>query len=220
MLDQGGLHKIAYQDISIFDYKDSPKNKKVTIGILLDQSGSMQNGNRMEQAREVVIAIIEALKTIKGVDIVVYGHTGDCNSYHDLNMIPYIDKKAGHNNNELLAEANPINENLDGFAIRFISNRMLDTNPVNHDSLHALFVLTDGVPYAAGYHNEIAFNHTKDCVSEVIKKKQKFLAIGIDNAFDNKMGDNIFGKGNYVVIDNITSSIGILTKEIKKLFSK
>ena len=224
-LDLNGLHKLAIGDISVFDIKESPKNKKVTIGILLDQSGSMNNTTadgslRYIQAREVVITLVEALRTTKGVELVIYGHSADIENTHDLDMFPYQDKACKQSNLEHLASAMYQVENADGFAIKYIADRMIANNPINKDSIHTLFILTDGRPCARNYNDEQAQSHTLSVVKEVIKRGQKVFAIGIDNAFSDDTGDRTFGKNNYIVIKDIQSSVNILAREIKKLLSK
>ena len=218
ILDNGGLHKIAYQDISIFDIRETPKEKKVTIGILLDQSGSM-NGSKIKSAREVVITLVNALQTIKGVELVVYGHTGEAFNLNEVDMIPYLDKQSGKNNLPFLANALSLTENLDGFAIKFVSERMIANNPVNKDNIHCLFLLTDGEPLSSNYCNESAVLHTRESVQKVLNAGQKFFAIGIANAFSDYQASRLFGEGNAVVINDVHSSLSILVSKIKKLFN-
>jgi len=218
ILDNGGLHKIAYQDISIFDIRETPKEKKVTIGILLDQSGSM-NGSKIKSAREVVITLVNALQTIKGVELVVYGHTGEAFDLNEVDMIPYLDKQSGKNNLPFLANALSLTENLDGFAIKFVSERMIANNPVNKNNIHCLFLLTDGEPLSSNYCNESAVLHTRESVQKVLNAGQKFFAIGIANAFSDYQASRLFGEGNAVVINDVHSSLSILVSKIKKLFN-
>ena len=218
ILDNGGLHKIAYQDISIFDIRETPKEKKVTIGILLDQSGSM-NGSKIKSAREVVITLVNALQTIKGVELVVYGHTGEAFNLNEVDMIPYLDKQSGKNNLPFLANALSLTENLDGFAIKFVSERMIANNPVNKNNIHCLFLLTDGEPLSSNYCNESAVLHTRESVQKVLNAGQKFFAIGIANAFSDYQASRLFGEGNAVVINDVHSSLSILVSKIKKLFN-
>ena len=218
-LDQNGLHKFAMNEINLFAVKELAKGKKITIGILLDQSGSMLGNSRDCQAREVVIALIEALKTIKGIDLVVYGHTADL-SERSLDMIPYQDKAAGQFNLEALSTAHGLCENHDGFAIRFMGKRMVANNPIDKDNIHKLFVITDGVPYGHGYHDYKAINHTASCVNKLREAGVEVYAIGIDEAFEQEQGISLFGKNNFVILKDVKSSLAILARQIKNLFSK
>jgi nitric oxide reductase activation protein len=133
-------------------------------------------------------------------------------------MIPYQDKAGKHSNLEQLAFADARQENLDGFAIRYIANRMVANNPISKDSTHALFVLTDGVPYGRGYEPKVSVAHTRGCVQKVIDSGIDFLAIGIEDAFDEDQGKAIYGKDNFVLLQDVSSSLQILIRQIKKLF--
>jgi len=203
-------------DISIFDRRENPKTKKVTIGILLDQSGSMC-GDRMKKAREVVIVLVESLKGLKGIDLVVYGHTGDVERTHDLNMLPYIDRAGGHNNLSHLATAPALQENLDGFALRFVANQMAKNNHINPDSIHHLFLITDGVPYGRDYGTSVGARHTITVCQQISKRKQNLCVIGIDNAFEEAYGKSVFGD-NVIVIGDVQSSLDIIVRKIRKIF--
>ena len=218
-IDQNGLHKFSMGRIDLFAEKELVSRKKVTIGILLDQSGSMEiNKGRDEAARKVVVCLVEALKTLKGIDLIVYGHTGDKTGTHDLNMIPYIDKAAGFELTENLSKSKGIEENLDGYAMRYLSERMLATNPVNENSKHLMLVITDGCPAAWGYYDSIGRDHTSTVTKEIIKNKQKVFAIGIKQAFNQATGEKLYGKNNFVIIKDIESSLNIFCQQARKIF--
>ena len=218
-IDQNGLHKFGMKNINLFATKECPKSKDVTIGILLDQSQSMQTNRRDVLAREVVITLVEALKTIKGINLVVYGHTADRNSGHTLDMLPYIDKQAGIDNSAMLEQACGLYQNHDGFAIRFMQQRMIANNPISKNHVHKLFMLTDGMPCGYDYREE-GLPHTTRCVKEIRKAGIDLFAIGIDNAFPKESGESLYGKDGFVIINDVKSSLAILARQIKKLFTK
>ena len=218
-IDQNGLHKFGMKNINLFATKECPKSKDVTIGILLDQSQSMQTNRRDVLAREVVITLVEALKTIKGINLVVYGHTADRNSGHTLDMLPYIDKQAGIDNSAMLEQACGLYQNHDGFAIRFMQQRMIANNPISKNHVHKLFMLTDGMPCGYDYREE-GLPHTTRCVKEIRKAGIDLFAIGIDNAFPKEAGESLYGKDGFVIINDVKSSLAILARQIKKLFTK
>ena len=218
-IDQNGLHKFGMKNINLFATKECPKSKDVTIGILLDQSQSMQTNRRDVLAREVVITLVEALKTIKGINLVVYGHTADRNSGHTLDMLPYIDKQAGIDNSAMLEQACGLYQNHDGFAIRFMQQRMIANNPISKNHVHKLFMLTDGMPCGYDYREE-GLPHTTRCVKEIRKAGIDLFAIGIDNAFPKEAGESLYGKDGFVIINDVKSSLSILARQIKKLFTK
>ena len=224
-LDVNGLHKFHMgEKVRLFEEKEIPKGKKYTIGILLDQSGSMSNNSKIEQARKVALIIVEALKQIKGIDLCVWGHTADCYKLSDrgkaneIDMIPYFQK--GIDFSQTLVNAISMSNNGDGFAIRFISERMLEINPSNSNSMHHLFVISDGEPAANCYDSIDGINHTGRCVQQARNNGVEVYGIGICNAFSEKTGQLLYGKGNFVVLKDTASSLPLLCREIKKLISK
>ena len=216
-LDTNGLHKFHMgEKIRLFEEKEIPKGKRYTIGILLDQSGSM-GGNKIKDASTVCLALVEAIKSIKGIDLVVYGHSADRGEGNTLEMFPYYQR--GLDNTIGLANAKALSNNADGFAIRFISERMLETNPANANSVHHLFVISDGQPAALCYAGKNGISHTAKCVKQAIERNINVFGIGIQSAFDNGVGTSLYGTGNYVILKDTISSLPLLCREIKKLIT-
>ena len=218
-LDSNGLHKFQMgEKIRLFETKEVPKGKMYTIGLLLDQSGSMM-GRNITDARTVCLQLVEAIKGIRGIDLVVYGHTADSGGVADVvQMFPYFGK--GFDNTKNLAVADGIANNADGFAVRFISQKMLETNPANANSIHHLFVISDGQPSANCYDGALGVNHTNKCVVEARKSGVGVFGIGIANAFDHRIGDKLYGAGNWVTLADTMSSLPLLCRAIKKLVTK
>jgi cobalamin biosynthesis protein CobT len=218
-LDTNGLHKFHMgEKVRLFETKEVPKGKQYTIGLLLDQSGSMM-GTKIKDARTVCLQLVEAIKGIKGIDLVVYGHTADAGSMANVvDMFPYYGK--GFDNTKNLAIADGIANNADGFAVRFISQKMLETNPANANSIHHLFVISDGQPSANCYAGSLGVNHTRDCVKEAKDAGIGVFGIGIANAFGNSIGDKLYGAGNWVTLADTLSSLPLLCRAIKKLVTK
>jgi hypothetical protein len=218
-LDTNGLHKFHMgEKVRLFETKEVPKGKQYTIGLLLDQSGSMM-GRNITDARTVCLQLVEAIKGIRGIDLVVYGHTADSGGVADVvQMFPYYGK--GFDNTKNLAVADGIANNADGFAVRFISQKMIETNPANANSIHHLFVISDGQPSANCYDGALGVNHTNKCVVEARKAGVGVFGIGIANAFDHRIGDKLYGQGNWVTLADTLSSLPLLCRAIKKLVTK
>ena len=218
-LDVNGLHKFQMgEKIRLFETKEVPKGKMYTIGLLLDQSGSMM-GRNITDARTVCLQLVEAIKGIRGIELVVYGHTADSGGVANVvQMFPYYGK--GFDNTKNLAVADGIANNADGFAVRFISQKMLEANPANANSIHHLFVISDGQPSANCYEGSLGVNHTNKCVVEARKSGVGVFGIGIANAFDHRIGDKLYGTGNWVTLADTMSSLPLLCRAIKKLVTK
>jgi len=165
------------------------------------------------------LQLVEAIKGIRGIDLVVYGHTADSGGVANVvQMFPYYGK--GFDNTKNLAIADGIANNADGFAVRFISQKMIETNPANANSIHHLFVISDGQPSANCYDGALGVNHTNKCVVEARKSGVGVFGIGIANAFDHRIGDKLYGQGNWVTLADTMSSLPLLCRAIKKLVSK
>lgn len=174
-------------------------------------------GNKIKDASTVCLALVEAIKSIKGIDLVVYGHSADRGEGNTLEMIPYYQR--GLDNTIGLANAKALSNNADGFAIRFISERMLEANPANANSVHHLFVISDGQPAAFCYSERNGISHTAKCVKQATERNINVFGIGIQSAFDNGVGTSLYGTGNYVILKDTISSLPLLCREIKKLIS-
>lgn len=217
-VDINGLSKFHLgEKIRLFETREVPKGKQYTIGILLDQSGSM-GGDKINHARTVTNILLQAIKGIKGIDIVVYGHTADSGGHNTITIFPYCEK--GMDNSASLTTAKALSNNGDGYAIRWVSQKMLDTNPANKNSIHHLFVVSDGQPSCASYGGSNGITHTKACVDEARKNGVEVFGIGIQNAYSTTVGQQLFGNGNFVVLNDTLSSLPLLAKSIKKLVSK
>jgi nitric oxide reductase activation protein len=82
-----------------------------------------------------------------------------------------------------------------------------------------MFVITDGQPT---HHNGNlnADEHTAHIIKLLRRKGIKVFGIGILNAFSEETGNEIFGEGNFTVIDDIASSLQVLTSTLRKYLQK
>ena len=210
-IDVNGLHKFIMGRIDLFKQKELKSKPKVTVGILLDQSGSM-DGENIIYSIDVIISLVEALKSLKGIELVVYGHTERSGK---VVMMPYLDKNAGIDLLQSISNAEAHEGNYDGFAIKYLSDRMVANNPISEKSQHIMLVLTDGEP---AYEDDLqGMQHTRQMVDDVIARKQKFFAVGINNAFEKSRGKELFGN-NFCVIKDVKSSLSIFCNQIRKVF--
>jgi len=78
-LDEGSLDKLALNEThpAIWERRELHGQPRVAVGILIDESGSM-GGTKIRAAKDVVIALSAALSKIKGVSLMVLGHTSNC----------------------------------------------------------------------------------------------------------------------------------------------
>ena len=236
-LDTGALHKLANEDIenpTVFSQTENVTSKKIAVTLLVDQSGSMGCGTRMESANDVAAIMIESLDKIDGIALNVSYHTAYSSKYSENTVATGFDKgECGYSENlwiqdvitdqkdsrMMVADMTSGSQNLDGFAIKFIAERMSD-NYSDYDE-KIMFVLSDGVPAARGYTGYPANRHTSDCCnySRQFYGVQVY-GIGIDNAFDNDTGKTLYGEGNFIVLPNVKDSVRVMTSFLRKVATK
>ena len=222
-LDENSLHKIKMGEWNrLYSQMDVMQQPSHLVGLLLDQSGSMQGG-RIAEARKCVIMFYEALRKYKTLKTMIYGHTAQSGKFHGhaekenhLEMIPY--KVDGYPDMiHHLAQAQGLCENLDGLAIKHMANDMLKVRDVEG---RYMLIITDGQPHGRGYSGEQALNHTKKMVNDARAKGIKVFAIGINNAFDDKTGMKMFGPNGFVVIDSVRESLPLMVRKLKSFITK
>jgi hypothetical protein len=212
-LDDNNLWKIRFDHEHIYERKDIPKQMEHQIGILLDQSGSM-GGSKMRDAADVCIMLLEGLKSYRSIKKIVYGHSGQEANYTDCIMIPYITPKMDVSYR--LADAKARRQNFDGLAVKYTADKMVEV-PVNGKRF--MLVISDGQPAADGYGGWPAIIHTNKCIQDARKKGIKVFGIGVQNAFSSDIGDKMYGKGNYVVLTDTSSSLRVMVSKLKQFLS-
>lgn len=210
-IDEGNLHKVGFDPEFIYERKDIPKQMEHQVGILLDQSGSM-GGSKMREARNVVITLLEGLRSYKSITQVVYGHTGQEEHETDCILIPYKDE--GIDNTLHLIDAPARLQNIDGLAIKYVADQMLKKQV---DGKRIMLVISDGQPAGYGYGGSASNAHTLRACNAARRKGIAVFGIGICNAFSIGAGKAIYGAGNFVIIGNTKDSLKIMTNKLKKL---
>jgi uncharacterized protein YegL len=215
-LDENALWKLRIDPQHIFEKKDVTKASETCVGILLDQSGSMR-GEKIVEARETTIVLYESLRQLSGIKCVIMGHTAQENHrQHDLvTMIPYVTPES--NNCYALALATSRLQNIDGIAIKHLAERISKV-PVNGKKL--MFVISDGCPAGDDYFGDEANEHTSTCIKNARKQGINVFGIGISDAYNESMGDRLYGKGNYVVLQDVKTSLKVMVNKLKQFLAK
>ena len=220
-IDEGALWTIGagLSDGKLFMRNNVINKAHKLIVILLDMSGSM-GGVKIQEATQVVLLLTEALKSLamNGLDFVVYGHTGDNHGKGSIDMVRILDSRT----DETMRLASGIrscnlNNNYDGFAFQAAINEAELCYPDADD--RNLIVISDGEPagYAYGYMHGVGIAHTASVVQRNRGRGWKINGIGICSAFPQSTGDNLYGKGNCVILDDTMGSVRILARHVKKI---
>lgn len=194
MLDTGKLAE-AFQGVPTVYLKEGEvKAEKVSVCILIDESGSMW-GSGEQAARDTAVLLNEALKGIPNVDLYIYGHTADRKT---VNLFVYREK--GFNKRYALGNTDSRAGNRDSVAIREACARVRKYTKENC----LFFMLSDGAP------NE-STDMVRKAVQDVEKDGFRVVAISIDPYYDPSM----------MYSRNVTlSDLGTLAVELGKLVKK
>ena len=220
-IDEGALWTIGagLSDGRLFMRNNVINKANKLIVILLDMSGSM-GGVKITEATQVVLLLTEAMKSlaIPGLDFVVYGHTGDNHGKGSIDMVRILDSRTDETPRLALGlRSCNLNNNYDGFAFQAAINEAELCYPDADD--RNLIVISDGEPagYAYGYMHGVGIAHTASVVQRNRGRGWKIHGIGICSAFPQATGDNLYGKGNCVILDDTMGSVRILARHIKKI---
>lgn len=200
-LDEGGLDKFAYNSNRVFYQREVFSLPSIQLGILVDESGSMnaynrEKNKRIESAIKMTVALVNAITEIKGIDLHVYGHTGTqvCNMFEYVN--PSMDKESFN----ILSHMKARDANYDSFAIKAAGESMLGYSQKEYYR-KLLFVISDGAPSGYNYGGQEASTHMRS-ISSWLREDHglEVYGIGIDDAFSQKEGDEMYGENRSIVL--------------------
>lgn len=169
----------AYQGVPhVYVRKGSVVTNRTTVCVLVDESGSMWWGDKIDIARQAAILINEALGNLPGVDLYIYGHTADVVSSGETVIRTYKDKTTSKLGKYLLGSIGkrPLRENRDGIAIKEVTKKVREFT----SSRCLLFILSDGSPAACGYSGSSALNDVKNAVENAERDNFEVVQVTID----------------------------------------
>ena len=220
-LDEGSLHKLQYDSEHIWSQKTIAKLPDVAVGILVDQSGSMSCGGKIDNAREMCIVLAEAVKQINGVHLHIYGHTANQGGASDLTLFEhyssYGDAKSADLTN--LGAIAAYSNNYDGYAIKEAAKR-LSTDPAKRKYM---FIIADGFPAGSGYGGETAEKHVTSVCSYVRTKldiSTYAFAVGNNSATERKRFEAQYGKTNVVFISTVRQALPKIVRFLRNALQK
>jgi len=169
----------AYQGVqNVYVRQGQVKSDKMAVCVLIDESGSMY-GEKIIAARELAILLNEAVSTVPGIDLYIYGHTyGDrCrDSYREGEQITELQvyREKGYAPKNSLGSIEARSGNLDSFAIKEAAARM---RKFTGGKKNLMFVITDGAP------NE-KYEQLSSTVKQLEKQGLSIVAVCIEPSYD------------------------------------
>jgi cobalamin biosynthesis protein CobT len=244
-LDEGSLDKLALNENNpaIWERRELAGQPKIAVGLLLDESGSMA-GAEIEAARRVCVAMAAALMKIRGVSTMLLGHKGDRGAWMNsdgtmtvqetqakgegcqVTIKEYLTTK--HKNPYAIQHTQAGGNNYDSFALDYAVRKMVTDYPTHERRV--MFLVSDGQPAGQGgidkdgtrrrYGGTPALNHVRQVCEWGRRHKVMVCGIGIKDAYSEMVGEMMFGKGNFVVLHDVMSSLSILTAFLKQIAAR
>jgi transcriptional regulator NrdR family protein len=219
-LDEGSLHKLRYDSEHIWSQKTVSKLPDVAVGILVDQSGSMGSGRKIDQAREMCIILSEAVRKIAGVHLHIFGHTANQASTTDLTLFEHYSSTDSAENADLGALGNirSYSNNYDGYAIKETA-KLLSVDPAKRKYL---FVIADGLPHGQGYSGDDAEKHVASVCSFVrtrLKIPTYAFAVGVPLS-ERGSFETQYGKNNVLFLSQVSQCLPQITRFLRNALQR
>lgn len=163
-------------------------NRGACVGLLIDESGSMDRAGRWYNAMKIAIMFERALEGVNGVDFYCYGHTTGKDlqhSYSDATWINVYYEGRKVSDRKVLGKIYNHNTNRDGHAILEVIGRMRTKVPQNIPII--LFMISDGEPSASVPNGYDGISYTRKAVTVVQKySNTQVVHIAIDKGIPSK----------------------------------
>ncbi len=201
-------HALCRNDGKVF-YKNNLPNEipRISVGLLLDESGSMSCGHRATYARAAAIILYDFCHSLN-IPIMIYGHSCEYGSAVELYSYAEFDSIDNDDKYRLMDIA-ARGCNRDGAPLRFVAEQ-LSKRP---EEVRILILVSDGQPSAPGYGGTAAEEDLRGIKQEYKRKNILFVAAAIG---DDKLNiERIYGD-SYLDITDLNELPAKLTNVIKR----
>ena len=171
-------HALSRNDGRVF-YKNSLPNEipALSVGLLLDESGSMSSCDRATYARATAIILYDFCQSL-GIPILVYGHSTsegvDLYSYAEFDAIDQDDRYR-------MMDVSARGSNRDGAALRYVAERLARRT----EDVKLLMLVSDGQPADCGYYGTAAEEDLRGIKQEYQRKGILVVAAAIGSDKEN-----------------------------------
>lgn len=183
-------HALCRNDGKVF-YKNSLPNEipEMAVGLLLDESGSMDSCDRCTYARATAIILYDFCRAL-GIPVMIYGHsTGYDSSHRDIvDLYSYAEFESIDQDDQYrMMDISARGGNRDGAALRFVAEQ-LSKRP---EEIKILMIVSDGQPADTGYGGTAAEEDLRGIRQEYQRKNIIFVAAAIGD--DKQNIERIYG---------------------------
>lgn len=174
LLDTSKLAE-AYQGVpQVYLRQGHVVTNKSTVCVLVDESGSMSSNDRYLRAREAAILLNEALGSLPGIDLYIYGHSADEIYGNEVNIRIYREGDR-FKPKYSLGDVDARCQNRDGTAILEVAKRIRKFT----NERVIMFVISDGEPAAGDYYGAAAIDDTHNKVLKAEKLGFDIIQVSI-----------------------------------------
>ena len=178
---------------------------ELSVGVLVDESGSMSSNDRTTSARAASIVLQDFCEKLN-IPVCIYGHTThggvDLYAYSEFES---VDKKDRYR----LMDISSRGSNRDGAALRFVCERLI-TRP---ERTKLMIIISDGQPADTGYYGTEAEADLRGIKREYTNKGITMFAAAIGD--DKPCIERIYGDGFLDITD-----VNQLPKNLTSLISR
>jgi hypothetical protein len=213
------LHRAGYGDTRVFQRRERPDEIDMSICLLIDLSGSMQQDHDLID--QIIVAMSDALSKEK-VEFIALGYSWSAGTYKNMKNAPGMKREAGTDGNVFIPrlydkETHKINLKLDDGKVwggtpsyEGLAAAIAQLMRLSHNKQKVLFHFTDGSP------NQGQINHIPSLLKDA-------RAHGITD-IHIYMGDNygitnmkiVYGDANVMQISNIRELPEIIDRELSR----
>lgn len=201
-------HALCRNDGKVF-YKNNLPNEtpRISVGLLLDESGSMSSGDRSTYARAAAIIVYDFCQALN-IPIMVYGHSTTWNGGVDLYSYAEFDS-IDRNDKYRMMDISARGSNRDGAALRFVAEQLSKRD----EEVRILMLVSDGQPADCGYSGTAAEEDLRGIKQEYKRKGLLFVAAAIGD--DKQNIERIYGD-SFLDITDLNQLPVKLTSVIKR----
>ena len=201
-------HALCRNDGKVF-YKNNLPNEipRISVGLLLDESGSMSCGDRSTYARAAAIILYDFCQALN-IPIMVYGHSTSWSSGVDLYSYAEFDS-IDRDDKYRLMDIAARGSNRDGAALRFVAEQLSKRD----EEVRILMLVSDGQPADCGYGGTAAEEDLRGIKQEYKRKGIMFVAAAIGE--DKQNIERIYGD-SFLDITDLNQLPVKLTAVIKR----
>ena len=201
-------HALCRNDGKVF-YKNNLPNEipRLSVALLLDESGSMCSCDRATYARAAAIILYDFCQALQ-IPVMVYGHSTDCTADVDLYSYSEFDS-IDRNDKYRMMDISARGSNRDGAALRFVAEQLSKRT----EDVRILILVSDGQPAASGYYGTAAEEDLRGIKQEYRRKGLLFIAAAIGD--DKQNIERIYGD-SFLDITDLNQLPAKLTSVVKR----